>query len=209
MDPNLSQLLQWSVANSTAPGETVLASNGKDEITSKAINALFGGPSDADLMMEAMNIIISSDPSIALEDKIVAFDNLEQLIENLDNANNLAPLALWTPLLGCLSHKESELRRMAAWCIGTAVQNNVACQEILVANTGLAKLAQLAVGKDEEKSVRRKAMYALSSACRNHQPAMNILICELENLGRGVGPIDATDMDACDLLFGALREEVL
>ncbi|CCU82689.1 Hsp70 nucleotide exchange factor fes1 [Blumeria hordei DH14] len=209
MDPNLSQLLKWSVTNSTAPGEAVLASNGKDEITSNSINALFGGPSDAELMVAAMNVIISSDPSLSLEDKIIAFDNLEQLIENLDNANNLAPLALWAPLLDCLSHKEPQLRRMAAWCIGTAVQNNIVCQDILVANTGLVKLAQLAVGKDEEKHVQRKAIYALSSACRNHQSAMNILICELKSLGRGVGPIDATDMDACDKFFEALREEVL
>lgn len=209
MDPNLNQLLQWSVANSTAPGVPVPSAKRKEEINPQAISALFGGPSDADLMMAAMNAISSPDPNLSLEDKIIAFDNLEQLIENLDNANNLAPLALWPPLLDCLGHKEPKLRQMAAWCIGTAVQNNAACQEVLVANNGLPKLTQLAVGKEEEKHVRRKAIYALSSACRNHQPAMDILRRELENLGREVGPINATDMDACDLMFDVLRQEVI
>jgi hsp70-interacting protein len=64
-----------------------------------------------------------------LEDRITAFDNFEQLIENLDNANNLEALNLWIPLIEQLENKEVELRRFAAWCIGTAVQNNIKTQE--------------------------------------------------------------------------------
>ena len=92
-----------------------------------ALNNLFGGPSDADLMKESMTAI--QDPSISLENKLVAFDNFEQLVENIDNANNLSPLGLWTPLIEQLKSPESELRRMAAWCIGTSVQNNEKAQE--------------------------------------------------------------------------------
>lgn len=81
-----------------------------------------GGPSDADLMKESMAALLSDE--VDLENKIVAFDNFEQLVENIDNANNMEPLGLWTPLVGLLQHKEADMRRMAAWCIGTAVQNN-------------------------------------------------------------------------------------
>ncbi|TVY48200.1 Hsp70 nucleotide exchange factor FES1, partial [Lachnellula cervina] len=140
---------------------------------------------------------------------LIAFDNFEQLIENLDNANNLGPLALWTPLLGCLESAESEIRRMAAWCAGTAVQNNVSSQERLLAMGGIPGLAKLAVDEGEVEGVRRKAVYALSSACRNYQPAMDVLTAELGKLGRDewAGKVDAGDMDACDGLIGAMREE--
>ena len=57
-----------------------------------------GGPSDATLLKEAMAAIQSPDASN--ENKLVAFDNFEQLIENIDNANNIESLGLWTPLIG-------------------------------------------------------------------------------------------------------------
>lgn len=36
---------------------------------------------------------------------------------------------MWTPLVGVLGDEEGELRLMAAWCVGTAVQNNEKAQE--------------------------------------------------------------------------------
>ncbi|KAG4426909.1 hsp70 nucleotide exchange factor fes1, partial [Cadophora sp. M221] len=148
-----------------------------------------------------MTAILSPDPSITLTDKLTAFDNFEQLIENLDNANNLEPLSLWTPLLSCLRHEESEIRKMAAWCVGTAVQNNEKSQERLLAMNGIPALVEMARREGEEESVRRKAVYALSSASRNYQPAMDVLTGEL-----GVEKVDAADMDAVDVLIGGLRE---
>lgn len=139
--------------------------------------------------------------------RLVAFDNFEQLIENLDNANNLGPLALWTPLLSCLGNEEKEIRRMAAWCVGTAVQNNEKSQERLLAMGGIPPLVKLALDEEQGRDVRRKAVYALSSACRNYQPSMDVLTGELGKLGRGGEKVDAADMEACDALIGGLREE--
>lgn len=99
------------------------------------------------------------------------------------------------------------MRKMAAWCVGTAVQNNEKSQERLLAMGGIPPLAKMAVGQAEVPAVRRKAVYALSSACRNYQPAMDALTEELGKLGRKGDKIDASDMDACDVLIGALREE--
>lgn len=96
---------------------------------------------------------------------------------------------------------------MAAWCIGTAVQNNEKSQECLVREGGIAPLVKVAIGEKEGKGVRRKAVYALSSAVRNFQPAMDDLTEELGKVGRGGGKVDAGDMDACDGLIGGLREE--
>lgn len=204
----MNELLKWSVENSsTTANDPSTAPPTNRHLNPEALNALFGGPSDADLMIASMQAIRSSDPEITLEDKLVAFDNFEQLIENLDNANNLQPLALWTPLLECLAHEEAEIRMMAAWCVGTAVQNNEKSQERLLAMNGIPPLVKLATGEKEGQKVRRKAVYALSSAARNYQPSMDILTEELGKLGRSAEKIDASDMDAVDVLIGGLREE--
>jgi len=208
MDPGLNSLLKWSVENSsTTTNDPDAAPPTNRGFNPEALNALFGGPSDADLMKESMAAILSSDPEITIDDKIVAFDNFEQLIENLDNANNLEPLALWTPLIGCLAHEEAEIRKMAAWCMGTAVQNNEKSQERLLAWGGIPPLVKLATGEGENANVRRKAVYALSSATRNFQPAMDVFTEELGKAGRDGAKIDAADMDAVDVLIGGLREE--
>ncbi|KAI3324980.1 Fes1-domain-containing protein [Xylariaceae sp. AK1471] len=254
-DKNLNELLKWSIEHTPTSGanadSTTTAaaapSENRSNLTPEALAALMGGPSDADLMMDSMAAIVSRDPEISLESKLTAFDNLEQLIESLDNANLLSKLGLWTPLLECLAHEEAEIRLMAAWCVGTAVQNNEPCQERLVALGGVEKLVRMAVGerlpppppppsdapavsegegdkkKNEEKEgdetketkdVRRKAIYALSSAVRNYQPAMDVCAAELRRQGHGehVGDddkvIDATDMDAVDAVINGLKDEV-
>ena len=131
-DPGLNSLLKWGVENSDAsratssqPSETNRAPI--SGLNAEALKALMGGPSDAELMKDSMAAIQS--PDVPLEDKLVAFDNFEQLIEQIDNANNMESLGLWTPLIQCLGYEEAELRRMAAWCAGTAVQNNARAQE--------------------------------------------------------------------------------
>ncbi|KAK4127736.1 Fes1-domain-containing protein [Parathielavia appendiculata] len=235
MDRNLNNLLKWSIENSTLSsaaavpdGATGIATHSTDGTTTnpssassapagttgsqlnpEILQALFGGPSEAELMRAAMEVITDADAS--LETKLVAFDNFEQLIESLDNANNLEPLSLWTPLLSLLSHEERELRRMAAWCVGTAVQNNVRTQERLLAMGGVPKLVGLATSADEHEAVRRKAIYALSSAVRNYQPAMDVASEELRKAGHDHGQgdrVDAGDMDAVDGVIGWLRDKV-
>jgi len=206
MDPKLNELLKWSVSNSATskedPTSATQTTTPQSTLNPEAIAALFGGPSDADLMIASMQAIESSDPEITIDDKLIAFDNFEQLIENLDNANNLGPLSLWTPLLSQLENEEAEMRKMAAWCVGTAVQNNEKSQERLLAMGGVEKLVKLATRDGEGRDVRRKAVYALSSAGRNYQPAMDIITAEL-----GREKVDAADMDAIDEIINGLRED--
>jgi hsp70-interacting protein len=236
MDKGLNDLLKWSINASTAKEDNTNPSSSGPvrSPNADAIAALLGGPSDADLMMAAMANVTSTDPEVTLESKLTALDNLEQLIESLDNANLLSKLGLWTPLLELLGHDEPEVRRMAAWVVGTAVQNNVASQERLVALGGVEKLAAMVLGErvgmekrsgdgdivtqdaqgvnageQEVKGVRRKAVYALSSACRNYQPAMDVLSRELgKREGKEGDRVEATDMDAVDVVINGLREKV-
>ncbi|KAF4512911.1 hypothetical protein G6O67_000240 [Ophiocordyceps sinensis] len=216
-DKRLNNLLRWGIENSADAPEAdgdVLAQNGQQQpartsdLTPEVMAALMGGPSDADLMKASMEIITAPlSDQVSVQDKLIAFDNFEQLIESLDNANNIANLGLWTPLLAQLDADESELRKMAAWCIGTAVQNNERTQERLLAVGGLPALVAMAVKGEEKKDVRRKAVYALSSACRNYQPAMDACAEELTSRGQPTSKIDAMDMEAVDMVMDALREQ--
>jgi hypothetical protein len=143
---------------------------------------------------------------------MIAFDNFEQLIESLDNANNMSKLSLWTPLVELLDHEHEDFRRYAAWCVGTAVQNNAPSQERFLAAGGVPKLVALAAGDrdGEDSAVRKKAVYALSSAVRNYQPALDVAVEDLRKRNHldGDHKIEATDMDAIDQIMESLRERV-
>ncbi|RMD40441.1 hypothetical protein DV735_g4701, partial [Chaetothyriales sp. CBS 134920] len=203
MDPGLNSLLQWSLENSAAgkdPEKPVTEPKG---LSIDALRALMGGPSDADLMKQAMSVITANDTTH--EAKMIAFDNFEQLLENLDNANNLEPLGLWPPLLSELDNDNADLRRMAAWCIGTAVQNNVKSQERCLALGGIPKLCKMALS-DPDRPARRKAVYALSSCIRNYQSAMDEAVKSLPKDIVGPDQVSAEDMDVIDAIMGKLRE---
>lgn len=210
MDPGLNQLLKWSIENSETPAtDPSSTSDPKAEresgrpLNADALRSLMGGPSDADLMKESMTALLS--PQITLENKLIAFDNFEQLIENIDNANNMESLGLWTPLIGLLKSGEADLRSYAAWCSGTAVQNNVRAQERLLIMGAIPTLAKLAV-EDASEMVRRKAIYALSSAVRNFQPALDAAVKALPKNFAPEGANDAANMEAVDRIISGLRE---
>lgn len=104
---------------------------------------------------------------VILTTRLTAFDNLELLVEQIDNASNLDVLKLWPPLLSMLSSPEADLRRYAAWVIGTAVQNNPKAQGHLLRYKGVKKLVEKL---DDEYPVRSKVLYALNGTL-NHFPA--------------------------------------
>jgi hsp70-interacting protein len=207
MDPGMNQLLQWGIQNSNSSGPEGTESTQpapRNLLNEDALRSLMGGPSNADLMKQAMHVI--RNPEAAPESKMTAFDNFEQLIENLDNANNMEPLGLWTPLIDLLSAPEADLRRMAAWCVGTAVQNNVKSQERFLALNGIPALCKLAAD-DSDKMVRRKAVYALSSEVRNYQPGMDEACKCLPKDITGPDHINAENMDVIDAIMAKLREK--
>ncbi|KAK9456320.1 armadillo-type protein [Dipodascopsis uninucleata] len=161
----MEKLLKWSLENSQD------AANENSERRQKApdpelLAQLFGQPDDSQLMKQSMETILN--PEISVEDKETAFDNLEMLVENLDNANNLENLRLWEPLIEQLINPSPVLRKMACWVIGTAVQNNPKSQAALLVYPNAIPFLVNIAAKDPSKEARLKAMYALSSAVRNH-----------------------------------------
>jgi len=210
MDPGMNQLLKWSIENSeNSSADPTSTTDPKAErpsgqpLNPDTIKSLFGGPTDADLMKESMAAILS--PDITIDNKVVAFDNFEQLIEIIDNANNMENLGLWPPLVSLLGNEESELRRYAAWCVGTAVQNNVQAQTKLLAVDAIPQLTTLAT-EDSQEGVRRKAIYALSSAIRNYQAGLDVAVRALPKEFAPEGAIDAGNMEAVDRVVEQLRQ---
>ncbi|KAF2397200.1 putative Hsp70 nucleotide exchange factor [Trichodelitschia bisporula] len=206
MDPRLNDLLKWSIENTKTGSDGQQApppSTNLQQLDPELIKHILGGPSDAERMKDAMAAILH--PEIDLENKLIAFDNFEQMVEQIDNANNLVPLGLWPPLVEQLEHDIADLRAMAAWCVGTAVQNNVKAQESLHGLGAIPKLVQLAT-EDADQTVRKKAILALSSGIRNFQPGVNAFVESLPEQHKVEGEIDATDMEAIDDIIRRLRE---
>ncbi|KAF3311148.1 hypothetical protein TWF173_008599 [Orbilia oligospora] len=202
----MEKVLAWSVAASAPEQE------GEDRqlprLDQDALaQLLMGGKSDADMMIEAMQCI--TDPTATLENREIAFDNFEQLVENLDNANNMENLKLWDPLVRQLQAVDKEMKFMAAWCIGTAVQNNEKSQDQFHKTEGVEKLIHLALN-DSAPDVRSKALYAISSFVRNHQGALDQCLSKLpDGLKEEYSQknLSAEDMDGIDELRTRLKSE--
>lgn len=128
-DPRLSTLFRWGVENSAVATSTDGSeqTSPKQQLDPQMLAALLSGPSDADLMQEAIKAVHSSDFDI--DQKIIALTNFRDLIEGIDNANNVDKLKLWSPLLELLKSEERRIRLMAASCVSSAVQNNEKCQK--------------------------------------------------------------------------------
>lgn len=211
---SLNQLLQWSIENSdsTRNDSTTTAppSNPQRDprqgFDSRALAELLGGPSDADRMRGAMAAIVAPLDQVDLENKSIAWDNFEQLIEQIDNANNMEPMGLWAPLVQQLDSPEAEMRRMACWCCSTAVQNNIKCQESLLAVGAIPRIAVLAT-RDPSQAVRKKAISALSSEVRNFQPGLDELLrCLPAEYELGTRRLDAASMDEVDEVVQKMRD---
>jgi hsp70-interacting protein len=154
-------------------------------------------------MKEALAVI--EDPSAPLSDKETAFDNFELMIEQLDNANNIEALKMWPSLISQLSSPERQMRLMAAWCCGTAVQNNVKSQQAFLNHGGVPKLVEMLL-KDPHEDVRKKAVYALSSAVRNMGAALKAAMETLPSELTAGKELDAEDMEGIDELMARLRQ---
>lgn len=162
----MEKLLHWSIVNAQEDKEAIAKVGQPDP---KLLQQLFGGggPDDPTLMREAMAVVRNEEAE--LENRLVAMDNFEMLIENLDNANNIENMKLWTPLLETLSDSEENLRAAALSVIGTAAQNNEPTQNAFSKQEeGLMKIIQLANDTKEPLNVRCKAFYALSNLIKNH-----------------------------------------
>ncbi|KAI8806498.1 armadillo-type protein [Cladochytrium replicatum] len=165
-----ASLLQWSVMHSQ---NTQHQQQKQQQIDSKWVDVILG-KKDAVKMKESVAIV--EDVSRTLEDRVAAFDELEMLIESGDNARDLRPLDLWTPVLSLLASGAAHprLRFYAAWVVGTAVQNDEKVQNDFLDIGGLEVLIP-ALASESDIQVLAKLIYALSSLIRNNPRALSAI----------------------------------
>ncbi|KAH3677014.1 hypothetical protein WICMUC_001920 [Wickerhamomyces mucosus] len=161
----MDKLLNWSLAQNDP--ETAKKAGAPD---SELLAKLFGKADDPTLMKQNMELI--NDTELDIENKIIAFENFEMLIENLDNANNIENLKLWESLINQLNSEELEFRNLTCSIIGTSVQNNEKAQlDFNKYPQGFKSLIELS--KYDEKA-RLKSLYALSNLIRNNSKSYSV-----------------------------------
>ncbi|CAM0139530.1 hsp70 nucleotide exchange factor fes1 [Umbelopsis sp. WA50703] len=173
----MEKLLQWAINNTDQDqlrkdAEAIKKGELQPDPSKydpKVIEAILG-KDDATRMKEAVDCI--SDPNDTVENKEIALDNLELLIEGIDNAMNLENMKLWPAIIAQLSNEHAEVRKGTAWVCGTAVQNNPKAQQAFVNNNGLEPLLNLLRNTSEDKEVRAKAQYALSGLIKHYPDAV-------------------------------------
>ncbi|KAI7861639.1 nucleotide exchange factor Fes1-domain-containing protein, partial [Spinellus fusiger] len=130
----MEKLLQWAVNNSDTndlgkqaeavrKGELKVDPSRYDPAILEAIL----GKDDATRMKEAVACITDLEDTV--ENKVIALDNLELLIEGIDNAMNIENMKLWPGIISQFHSTEALVRKGSIWVAGTAVQNNPAAQK--------------------------------------------------------------------------------
>ncbi|KAL1917912.1 uncharacterized protein VTP21DRAFT_3746 [Calcarisporiella thermophila] len=172
MSRNMQSLLQWAIANSDPEQLSTQAQQPPSErpnytINRELIDAVLG-KDDPTRMREAADIIAS--PSSSFDARLAALEELQELVEQIDNACNLENMQLWPLVLKQLQAEEPEIRAMGAWCCGSALQNNPRAQKAFLKAGGLEALMPLL--EDESQEVKAKAVGCVSGSVRNCQEAL-------------------------------------
>ncbi|KAG7565345.1 Armadillo-type fold [Arabidopsis suecica] len=121
-------------------------------------------PSDAKLMQIAIDDLKNS--SLSLEDRHRALQELLILVEPIDNANDLSKSGGLRVVAGELNHDDTEVRKLAAWVLGKASQNNPFVQEQVLELGALTTLIKMVNSSSAEEAV--KALFAVSALIRNN-----------------------------------------
>ncbi|GEQ72095.1 hypothetical protein JCM33374_g5781 [Metschnikowia sp. JCM 33374] len=168
----MEKLLQWSIAQQTGDKDAQEKIGQPDP---KMLSQLFGGPDEPTLMKQSM--MVASNPEATDEDKEVALENFEMLIENLDNANNIENMKLWPSVIEQLHSENQTFQVLAASIIAIATQNNPSSQDAFAKQEkGLSKLIDLSSNTSIPKELHMKSTFALASIIRNNEDASSKFI---------------------------------
>jgi hypothetical protein len=103
----------------------------ESQLSTEMLDLIMGKP-DSVTMKEKM--AIASNVSADVDERVMALDDFEMLVELIDNANNMPVLKLWQPLLALVNDPIDEIARHALWVAGTAIQNNLKGQAAVSRN---------------------------------------------------------------------------
>lgn len=169
----MEKLLQWSTAQESSDPEVRARAPAPDPKLLAQVLGADTGKDDITLMKEDISVLVCEDPQISIDDKLMALEDFEILVQNLDNANNISPMGIWPEIAKLYTYEgeeSDEFRGLAALITGTAVQNNTKCQNDFVKIVGLDGMKKLValVSKNNNFNVRARALYALSGLVGHH-----------------------------------------
>ncbi|KAI4343469.1 hypothetical protein L6164_010813 [Bauhinia variegata] len=135
-------------------------------------------PSDAELMKIAINDLNNS--SISLEDRHRALQELLELVEPIDNANDLGKLGGLLAIKQELYNSDPDIRTIAAWILGKASQNNPVVQQQVLELGVLSKLMKMVKSNFVEEAT--KALYVVSALIGNNLASQELFYAEAGDL---------------------------
>ena len=175
------QLLKWGIehapvhedgTSSVAHVAADVAAGRRPDLADPGLYDAIMGKSEAQMMQEELDVAIN--PARTEEDRCIALDNFEMLIEQVDNANNMESLRMWPAVLALMNpeHTTPPIQVGAAWIVGTAVQNNDKAQAAAFSHGALPCILALLQDLSQE-SVCNKAVYALSAMLKHYPAAVH------------------------------------
>ncbi|RDX78101.1 Nucleotide exchange factor SIL1 [Mucuna pruriens] len=180
---SLDSMLQWAISHSDAEKlkesaearQRLSASElQKRQIEIKEIMEKIKMPSDAELMKIAVSDL--DNVSTSLEDRYRALQELVELVEPIDNANDLNKLGGLLAVANELNHSDPGIRTVAAWVLGKASQNNPIVQQQILELGVLSRLMKMVNSNSTEEA--NKALYAVSALIRNNLASQELFYAE-------------------------------
>ena len=163
-------LLKFCLEANDAPNlhETRLERDPEDYVwLRKVMESL---PSVAKQMKQCIKILLDT----VEEDKISALEMLQDLVEDVDNANDLAKIGLGEVTQAMTyrledenqTEKAAEVRWMACWVISTLAQNNPFCQTT-IASQGILGITIKLLQLSKHPKVNQRALGIVSAMARD------------------------------------------
>ncbi|TKY49995.1 Nucleotide exchange factor SIL1 [Spatholobus suberectus] len=180
---SLDGMLQWAISHSdpeklkeSAEAQQRLSPSElqKRQIEIKEILEKIKMPSDAELMKIAISDL--NNVSTSLEDRHRALQELLELVEPIDNANDLNKLGGLLAVTKELNHSDPGIRTVAAWVLGKASQNNPIVQQQILELGVLSRLMKMVNSNSVEEA--NKALYAVSALIRNNLANQELFYAE-------------------------------
>ncbi|ELT89868.1 hypothetical protein CAPTEDRAFT_21393 [Capitella teleta] len=194
---NLQGILKFCVDNTKsedATGESQFSEMTAErrQWLQEALASMGGGKDLVKQMMEDMQLLLKPDSEIDVESKEQALDDLCELVEDLDLANDFFKIGGFTLFPPLLKHPEPSIRAVTAELMATLAQNNPFCQDSLHGSKALDVLIPIVEDSEENDNVRIKAHLAISSLVRAHEASQK----------------DFLAADGCSVLLRAMQSGV-
>lgn len=129
--------------------------------------------SDAQRLRE--QIAKAVDTNLSLEEREIALDDIEMLVESIDAANDLATIGGVPRLLELLKDPEDSIKIGVAWIFGTCAQSNVRFTKAFIAAAGLDRLLAL-LRESTDGALVSKLVYAVTSCIRAAPEATEVAL---------------------------------